>query len=41
VPYRVEIRAGGAVIGEARFSIDPSLSVPDTLANRLVPVAKP
>ncbi|MFA5122628.1 hypothetical protein [Zavarzinia sp.] len=41
VPYRVEVRSGGAVIGVARFSIDPSLSEPDTLANRLVPVAKP
>ncbi len=41
VPYRVEVRSGGAVIGVARFSIDPTLTVPDTLANRLVPVAKP
>lgn len=41
VPYRVEVRSGGAIIGVARFSIDPSLSLPDTLANRLVPVAKP
>ncbi|PWR17962.1 hypothetical protein [Zavarzinia compransoris] len=41
IPYRVEVRSGGAVIGVARFSIDPTLAVPDTLANRLVPVAKP
>lgn len=41
VPYRVEVRSGGAVIGQARFSIDPTLELPDTLANRLVPVAKP
>ncbi|MDD3445683.1 MAG: hypothetical protein PHS60_09760 [Zavarzinia sp.] len=41
VPYRVEVRSGGAVIGVARFSVDPTLAVPDTLANRLVPVAKP
>lgn len=41
VPYRVEVRSGGAVIGLARFSVDPTLAVPDTLANRLVPIAKP
>lgn len=41
VPYRVEVRSGGALIGVGRFSIDPSLELPDTLANRLVPVAKP
>jgi len=41
IPYRVEVRSGGKVIGVARFSIDPTLTIPDTLANRLVPVAKP
>ncbi len=40
-PYRVEVRANGVLVGVARFSIDPALVLPDTLANRLVPVAAP
>jgi len=38
MPYRVEIIAGGQVLRAANFSIDPGLEVPDTLANRVVPV---
>lgn len=40
-PYRVEVRANGVLVGVARFSVDPTLAAPDTLANRLVPVAAP
>lgn len=39
LPYRAELLRGGQVVGGALFSIDPGLDVPNTLANRVVPVA--
>jgi hypothetical protein len=39
MPYRVEVVDGAQVLFAAAFSIDPGLEVPDTLANRVVPVA--
>jgi hypothetical protein len=36
--YRVEVTSGGKLLYAARFSTDPSLDLPKTLANRLVPV---
>ena len=40
-PYRVEALAGDRVVASALFSIDPSLDVADTLANRVVPPVAP
>lgn len=39
MPYRVEVLDNAQVLHAATFSIDPELEVPDTLANRVVPVA--
>lgn len=39
LPYKVELLRGGELVGGALFSIDPGLDVPNTLANRVVPVA--
>lgn len=38
MPYRVEVWDGQQLIRAALFSVDPGLDVPDTLANRVVPV---
>lgn len=40
-PYRAEVVAGGAVVAQGLFSIDPALDVADSMANRIVPLAKP
>jgi hypothetical protein len=41
MPYRVEVWDGQALLRAAAFSVDPGLDVPDTLANRVVPVGSP
>ena len=41
MPYRVEVWDGQQLVHAALFSIDPGLDVPDTLANRVVPVGTP
>ncbi len=38
MPYRVEVWDGQQLVRAASFSVDPGLDVPDTLANRVVPV---
>ena len=38
VPYRVEVWDGQQLVRAASFSVDPGLDVPNTLANRVVPV---
>lgn len=38
MPYRVEVWDGEQLVRAALFSVDPGLDVPDTLANRVVPV---
>ena len=41
MPYRVEVWDGQQLLHAAVFSVDPGLDVPDTLANRVVPVGHP
>lgn len=38
MPYRVELWDGQTLLRAATFSVDPGLDVPDTLANRVVPL---
>ncbi|HYC02247.1 MAG TPA: hypothetical protein VED40_03085 [Azospirillaceae bacterium] len=40
MPYRVDVLRGEQLVGSALFSVAPDLDVPDTLANRVVPVAQ-
>lgn len=41
MPYRVEVWDGQQLVRASLFSVDPGLDVPDTLANRVVPVDAP
>lgn len=40
-PFKAEAVSGGKVVASALFSVDPAIDVPDTMANRLVPLTKP
>jgi hypothetical protein len=37
-PYRIEVAYPGTTVRQSTFSIDPGLNIPDSIANRLVPL---